>query len=30
LLVLTIEPPSNHHDLGDELANRWPALAAYA
>ena len=29
LLVLTIPQPANYHRLGDELANRWPSLAAY-
>jgi uncharacterized membrane protein len=29
LLVLTIAQPTNYHDLAHELANRWPALAAY-
>jgi uncharacterized membrane protein len=29
LLVLTIAQPANYHDLGRELAHRWPSLAAY-
>jgi len=29
LLVLTIAQPSNYHDLSHQLADRWPALAAY-
>jgi uncharacterized membrane protein len=29
LLVLTISQPSNYHDLGHELASRWPSFAAY-
>jgi uncharacterized membrane protein len=29
LLVLTIPPPDNYHDLGDALTNQWPAYAAY-
>jgi uncharacterized membrane protein len=29
LLVLTIAQPSNYHNLGHELASRWPAFAAY-
>jgi uncharacterized membrane protein len=30
LLVLTIAQPSNYERLGHELAQRWPAFAAYA
>jgi uncharacterized membrane protein len=30
LLVLTIAAPSDYRRLGAELANRWPAMAAYA
>src|SRR5262245_41461864 len=29
LLVLTISPPEDYADLAHELADRWPALAAY-
>jgi uncharacterized membrane protein len=29
LLVLTIPTPGNYRDLGTELANQWPAYAAY-
>jgi TMEM175 potassium channel family protein len=29
LLVLTITQPSNYRHLGDQLADRWPSLAAY-
>jgi uncharacterized membrane protein len=29
LLVLTIAQPSNYRHLGDQLADRWPSLAAY-
>lgn len=29
LLVLTIAQPSNYHNLGHQLANRWPSFAAY-
>jgi uncharacterized membrane protein len=29
LLVLTIAQPSDYHNLGNELAKRWPSLAAY-
>jgi uncharacterized membrane protein len=30
LLVLTISEPDDYSDLGHQLADRWPALAAYA
>lgn len=30
LLVLTVSQPSNYHDLGHQLASRWPSFAAYA
>ena len=30
LLVLTIAEPSNYHDLGNQLRERWPSFAAYA
>jgi uncharacterized membrane protein len=29
LLVLTIAQPANFHNLANDLANRWPSLAAY-
>jgi uncharacterized membrane protein len=29
LLVLTIPAPNDYHHLGSELADRWPAYAAY-
>ena len=29
LLVLTITPPGDYRNLGAELLERWPALAAY-
>jgi len=29
LLVLTIAQPTSYHDLGRQLGDRWPALAAY-
>jgi uncharacterized membrane protein len=29
LLVLTVSQPSNYHNLGHELASRWPSFAAY-
>lgn len=29
LLVLTIAQPANYHELAQQLADRWPSLAAY-
>jgi uncharacterized membrane protein len=29
LLVLTIAPPTDYHNLAEQLRDRWPALAAY-
>jgi uncharacterized membrane protein len=29
LLVLTISPPTDYHNLAHQFAERWPALAAY-
>ncbi|HWD53091.1 MAG TPA: TMEM175 family protein [Acidimicrobiales bacterium] len=29
LLILTIAQPNNYHKLGNQLAERWPSLAAY-